>query len=152
MRQSVLFLFLVACAGHQPVVSIDPAFQSYVDQWHSDARLVGHGDEIDDLIIEFGSLLQLGEKGVCFTGVGYTPTIQIDVTWWNEPQDPIQLKYLIYHELGHCILNRVHNNKMIAISNGASVYESIMNPYAYIDDYYDANYHQHILEEYFYGQ
>jgi hypothetical protein len=105
----LLFLFTAACAGgHTPHVTIDPAVQTYVDEWHADAvATVGHDIPITDLVIEFADLSSSDEQGHCQTFADGTPIIQIDQYFFDH-NDPEPIQTLVYHELGHCILRLSH--------------------------------------------
>lgn len=60
--------------------------------------------------------------GRCLTYEDGTKTINIDKVYWSGSSE-IEKEFLIYHELGHCLLERSHTN----IKNQRGVCESIMN-------------------------
>lgn len=164
------FLFIIyfilqmgcsACAPtHTPVVQIDPAFQTYVAQWHQDAiATLGHDVPIQDLKMQFADLSGAGEGGLCTMDFNSTPLIQIDQAFWTAQlatgNDTYNLS-IIYHELGHCILSRPqHNNTIISVpmSPGSTmvtnVFESIMNYHGYVSGGQWEYYKQNLLTEYF---
>jgi hypothetical protein len=163
MKRLVMVFIAVmtsACAKeHAHQVQIAPAFQSFVDQWHKDAEsTLGRDLVIDDLIIEFDGALtiQSGEQGLCSMDGNATPVIHISPTVWNiDSAFPRQM--LIYHELGHCILGRGHNNTIyeMPLSNDDGTFsqypvnQSIMNASSQIDSIYWSLDEKMILQEYF---
>lgn len=91
-------LFLAAC-GRQ----IEPEFQGLVTAFESEGNVaVGH------LIVKFGDLPNKGERGICEKSPLSTPTITIDRATWAK-QTQLQREKVLYHELGHCVLDRDHN-------------------------------------------
>lgn len=56
--------------------------------------------------------------------------ILLDIEYWNESDD-LDRESLIYHELGHCILNREHNDFVIVYTDGRVIKKSIMNAYLF---------------------
>jgi hypothetical protein len=106
----------------------------------------------------FGTQLESpGAQGICIQEFNKTPVIQILNDWWVNNTDPLQRQTILYHELGHCILGREHDNTMIDVSlplNGTlqniAVPESIMYYMTgQIYDIYWNGYEPQILQEYF---
>jgi hypothetical protein len=138
-------LLLTACyrplPSLPPQVSIDPAFQQYVDSFVADSATVLKPVTINNLIIQFQPALDpnpLGETiGECkieyYNGAVYgTPLIQIDQPFWLQA-DEWQRHTLVYHEMGHCVLFRVHRFDWLSIYGPDLVLHyiaaSIMYPY-----------------------
>ena len=124
-------LFLTACgqSGFQvqeqphPNPGIGPQFAPFVEQFEAD-----YGHSIGNFPIIFGD--QTGNViGVCKIWSDGYRQIEIDPTYWNNMNvSDAKRKALIYHELGHCILNRGHDSTMISSSFG-TIPKTIMNPY-----------------------
>lgn len=122
-------LLMTACGQQlktsdpRTVSGIDPAFQSYVDLYK---QTKGTGFYYD-IPIAFGH--QSGNViGVCTRWSNGYRQIQIDPTYWNDPYTTEHEKIsLIFHELGHCDLNRDHVTALR--SNNWPV--SLMYPYNY---------------------
>lgn len=125
MKKYLSFLFLV-CIGcfHKKIVSIEPRYQSYVDNFVSDAQKTGRTIEINDLIIK--SVPQISDEiiGQCQRGINVTPRIVINYGHWKNFSN-VEREELLYHELGHCILNRWHKND----TDSLGIPISIMYPY-----------------------
>lgn len=66
--------------------------------------------------------LDEGAVGQCLTYEKGKNLINIDLAYWNK-SDPNEREFLIFHELGHCVLKRSHLN--LSKSDGTCV--SMMN-------------------------
>jgi hypothetical protein len=126
---------------HTPVVSIEAQYQPIVDSFTVEAATEGAPVTITDLIIQtVQDLPTTEEMGVCLQGAGTTPTIQINQSMWDS-LDADGQQELLFHELGHCVLNRVHEE---ILNNGVPV--SVMSPIFLGSSLYDANKDQYMHE------
>jgi hypothetical protein len=170
MKASIIamsLLVLSACShrDHAKVVSIDPAFLPYVTTLQQDAaRLNLNMPVITDLIIAFDNSIPQSENfeaGLCDPGSNATPKITISAMVWNGfaavPGEAVanalfkeySKRQLLYHEIGHCLLGRGHNDSVteIDINIGGRYKRSIMNSTAGIMlDFFVAHYDQYITE------
>lgn len=78
--------------------------------------------------------------GVCYSWNNGDKEILIDIEYWNS-YDELQREILIFHELGHCILNRKHKT-----DNYKGYALSIMNPYVIYRDNYELYRNEYIIE------
>jgi len=80
--------------------------EEYVSSFFNDARGNGLNIYLDDydLTIEFSEIEDA--NGTCNSSDNI---IQIDSSEWYERMNETTRKWLIYHELGHCILERIHD-------------------------------------------
>lgn len=103
---SILFFF--SCEKEEPLYDVDPAFEEYVQRFITAGAERGVDINFDDtgLLVEFSDLIVNGASGFCFLGEHH---IVIDKTEWNTLTDN-QKEFLIFHELGHCELDRRHEN------------------------------------------
>lgn len=132
----MLLMVLTGC-GQAP--QQDPAFLPIVAQFTQDA--FNHG-----IVLQVSSKMQFGDVvamglpegtvGVCVRNTVDEfdlGTITIDPVHWKVIP-PLEQKMLVYHELGHCVLNRSHvmGVEQVQIYPGISVTEqlplSIMYP------------------------
>lgn len=148
----LLSLLLSACAKPQPdprsISGIDPAFTSYVQKFES-----YYGNSIGDIPIQFTDIAS-PTIGVCTRWTSGERQIVIDRTYWNNPYTSDKAKMgLIFHELGHCALNREHNNTTFYYYGShiaGDVPYSLMNMY----NFYSNNYvelESHYINELFHG-
>jgi hypothetical protein len=142
-----LALALSACGGdgssapHTNVVQIDSQFQSTVDAFTTESQAQGHPVVIQDLIVQSVSeLSNTDEMGTCIQEEGSTPVIQISQPLWDS-LDADGQQELLFHELGHCVLNRVHTEDL---NNGVPT--SVMSPVFFGSSLYDANKAQYLHE------
>lgn len=100
--------------------TIDQDFQNYVDLFEQ---------EIDkEVRIDIGyNKLDYPTVGVCIKYTNGYKEIQIDPDAWLE-YDEYYREELIFHELGHCILDREHDNSVI---EGYRIPKSVMYPFIF---------------------
>jgi hypothetical protein len=155
MKSNILFFLAVitsACGSSSditlttpaPVVSVQPEFQSYVQAFVETAAQEGKPVTITNLIVKMTPTLDndadAGVVGLCTQGPYTNPTIQIGQNYWDTVDNDGR-QDLVFHELGHCVLNRVHRPDL---DNGVQL--SIMNPYVMDDPLYSDNLLQYYHE------
>lgn len=138
MKSALLLLVittLAACGGKQ--YDVPAEFQPYVDSFKAAGKAEGLNITVDNLKIEFEA--PNGNEGAeCVTGIN-PPTIKVDSNLWANATDETVRESMMFHELGHCVLMRVHDNTTIDAGDLANAdgsvgsYDgqaaSIMNPY-----------------------
>jgi hypothetical protein len=123
-----------ACAPkerpHELQLQIDAPFQQYVSAFEQAAsQEQGTALVINDLVVSFGSTPSLNETGVCEWAENETPRITVNERIWNTLDD-YDREEVLFHELGHCVLRRVHQDgEMPAYGGAMRVPVSVMNPY-----------------------
>ncbi len=114
---------------HESFLQVDAPFQDFVHSFETVSAQHGQPITVSDLVIQFGSTPSLNETGVCEWADNQTPKITVNERIWNTLND-YDKQEVIFHELGHCILKRVHQNtEMMAYNGTVQVAESIMYPY-----------------------
>lgn len=126
MKKLLFLVFLVSCGldtKHIKTYEVAADFQEYVDIYTTERVARGKYVEIDDLVINFGSLAN-NKYAICRkknefkkVKVGLviekhfvrTPTIVVDPDKWRYLSD-CSREALILHELGHCIQDRDHKD------------------------------------------
>jgi len=112
-------------------------FKTLTDRFSTEANLHGVVVGVFDIFIQFGVLEKQYVIGTCYKGGGIVPTIVIEEDYWDNSTDLIR-EQLLFHELGHCVLDLDHNN---TLNNGVPIslmHESVINEYwykLYHDDY-----------------
>jgi hypothetical protein len=161
--KSLLFLLLSgilfsACQPDEPVMietyAVPEVVQPYIDRFELEAQRRGYDIVIDSLIVDFGSDLQGGDAaGLCTFANRQSPIphIELDTTSYNWQNNEYQRETLIFHELGHCILNRrnhrddyLPNGNITSImrSTGEQLYGGTLNYFKreyYLDELFDVN-------------
>jgi ABC-type dipeptide/oligopeptide/nickel transport system ATPase component len=131
-----------ATQTHTPTVAIDSQFQSVVDEFTTEAQAQGTPVTITDLIVQAVPSMSGETMGDCTQDPSgaMSPTVQISQIIWDSLDTDAQQE-LMYHELGHCLLNRDHSSDT---NNNLPV--SIMSPVFFGSAIYDANKAQYLYE------
>jgi len=131
MKKLILVaLLLTGCAkvkDPRTIHGIAPEIQPYVDLYLQAKCMYTHNCFMYyDIPIQFADFSNKSDIGICtWWSSGYRQ-ITIDRVYWDNPYVTEDLKIsLIFHELGHCDLNRQHNSALR--SNGQPI--SFMYPY-----------------------
>ena len=108
---SLAIAFLGSACGsqssqNQPVLEIS-GFENYVQKFQAQSATEGNPVTINNLIIQFGPMSTSAERGVCETSTAMTPTITLDQDYWENVDSDGQ-ESLVFHEMGHCVRNRLH--------------------------------------------
>jgi hypothetical protein len=146
-----IFLFLVSC-GMEPVISpILPEhnkfstetaeLKSYVSMFERDSVIYGEGVIIKDLVVRFGDVGAPRNGSVtlakCYRTTDKAPEVVVGIKQWRNLSNTGKM-LLVYHELGHCVLNRLHINREDTIS--------IMNPTLMPEKVYKENKEESLRE------
>lgn len=127
---------------HEAILDLGQ-FSSYVQSFEQVSAEHGRNVEVTDLIVKLADLPDPRERGVCEIATGQTPVIIIDINHWNNATESDR-EQLMFHELGHCVLTRYHNNGTLP----GGIPSSVMNSFRIADVIYDTN-HDHYMEELF---
>jgi hypothetical protein len=135
---TTLALLLVNCQNMNiKGYYVAPEIVPYVDSFIYNAKTYNVTIVIDNILIDFTNKLEPDEMGECLSAIGLNPIIRINRSAWLKMSDSSK-EQLIYHELGHCILNRDHLNTF-GVNGNPYVPVSIMYEYMIYDDIYDYN-------------
>ena len=104
-------LILLSSCGKDDILLIDIRVKNFVETFRREAlvRNIILSDEDMNIEIRFDKLKE-GLRGTCFLG---KKLIQLDSMSWFK-RDSFDNEWLIYHELGHCILKKEHSNENLA--------------------------------------
>jgi len=143
----------------RPFKGINPDLQEYVDRWEQDTKAavvdipiairdINPGKTLATIWQECSKIPKPWDeqtKEKCSYTAGQcqmtkTPSgkwyawVSVDTQWWakNKHQD-IAVEQLVYHELGHCVLNLDHNDSTFVDDYGEWP-SSIMNSYLFSDN------------------
>jgi hypothetical protein len=105
-------------------VIVDSAFAKYVDAFIESGRSRGRDIDFSDtgLDIRFGEVNQ-NAGAECFelgNSADGSHRIRISEPYWNEI-DELAREVMIFHELGHCELERIHDNQLFSIGDWKSI-------------------------------
>lgn len=100
----------------------DPAIQEYFDRFETEASFFGlEFDVAGKNIYGIISDLDSNRIGNCSFSKNHPRRITIDREYWDGAND-MEREYVIFHELGHCYLERIHDNS----KSGSGMCRSIM--------------------------
>ena len=109
-----LFIILGCGKGKDFEYNVPAEFEPYVQKFITEAKARGKDIKIDNLIIKRDSTLSsllcaMSNTISSINDVQKIITIAVPYCWQNDAQ----LEALIFHELGHCILGRAHDNSLM---------------------------------------
>lgn len=153
---------LTACGDyrfvHKPHYEVDPILQPYITLFEQKAFEQQVNIEIRDLRAYFVSDLGEDEDSVTLAlcrkyetddgEVLGSPEIEVDENEFRELEDS-EKEALMFHELGHCILNRDHRDDRIPQEQNRQ--SSIMSTYL-INAFYYVKYYNSYMYELFNGR
>lgn len=101
-------IFILSC-GEEDVVQTDVELQPYFDIFKSEAEARGftvdyEAERIEGLIQD---IPDASIQGQCFRNESKPRKVIIDLNYWNNATKADK-EFIIFHELGHCFLNRDH--------------------------------------------
>lgn len=114
-------IVIVSGCGRQS--SFD-GFEKYVSSFEAESKLRGINIDASkrSLKIEFANMAS-NHRAICHSGFLENPTITVNPSNWSN-QNESGKKWIMFHELGHCLLGKGHNSDLS--SDGEPV--SIMHP------------------------
>ena len=135
-----IFLLLnsIAACGqvkekHNADVYVEPEFQYYVELFEAEQETTV------EIEMKFNTI-EYPAVGRCYyafyiegpkKGERINLNIEIDPIYWNEASDT-EKEVLLFHEMGHCVLNKEHNETVLTDFN---MPKSIMYPYVFNNPY-----------------
>lgn len=96
-------LLTVSACGKPPVKDIDPTVVTLYNNFVAEANTQGIDVSNDDISIHFVDTLQGNMIGLCHDGY----EVSLSRLAWSSLTEH-EKEMLVYHELGHCLLNLGH--------------------------------------------
>lgn len=141
----VLHLTLLSVSGcatyHKAVLSIEPLLGQYVVDFEAEALWHNKPLIVEDLVVKFGPMVDHDSVGYCWQPANGTPVVVIDAAYWQTISAAEQ-EILMFHELGHCVLHRGHNNAL----DSNHMPSSIMYWQLFDGSYYETNRESYLHE------
>lgn len=142
----VLYLFFISCNKDDSQV-IESELQAHFTNFESEAN--AHGLDIDISAIGVNGYIQnietRGTLGQCKSYSDGSQQVIVDEQYWNRISDN-EREYLVFHELGHCILEKEHNDEQDENGNCISIMQSGNNGCKSV---YNTEYKAQLLNELF---
>lgn len=148
--KNILFLFalitIVSCSteyGYEVDPELQPFFESF--ELAAEARGITVDLEAEGIAGTIDFIRDNTTVGQCQSSEEGNKRVLVDKAFWSE-YDFYGKEFIIYHELGHCFLNREHDNAVL----GGNVCESIMQSgISGCTNAYDASTRESYLDELF---
>ncbi|MEM8907356.1 MAG: putative metallopeptidase [Bacteroidota bacterium] len=111
----VLVLTLAGCSEESGQVDllVESELQAYIDRFEEEAAL--RGQTVDwstqQLEAQIQEIINPTVAGQCTRHDDSPNVIIIDSSTWRDASD-LEKEYLVFHELGHCYLNRGHRDEI----------------------------------------
>jgi len=107
-RHALFIALLLPACGH--TLQVDPDFRATVEDFERTAASVGADVAVDDLVVEYGETSNAAAGATCYRRTMHTPRIAVDRGAWDAMTDA-QKREALFHEMGHCVLNREHTTE-----------------------------------------
>ena len=124
LLQGLILVLFQTCKSSSDVtgtrVSIPDTFQPYVDKFIAEGKARGVSIDLNKngLIVLYASLKSRDAAGLCAYKDPNEVTID-PASWLNSPES--YKEFVIFHELGHCILDRRHRNDVLPNGEWTSI-------------------------------
>lgn len=139
-----LLATFVSCSIMSVKKFTDEAIKPYVARFEA-----LYGDKVDNMSIMMDDL-DNGAVGVCISYQPHYREIRVDRGWWaRNASNDLALEELVFHELGHCVLNRGHVGDIRDTDEGIRIPMSIMYPYVFGRMGFYSTYHDYYINELF---
>lgn len=98
--------------------STNPVFHSYIEEYEQKGKSATgkQNFKVNDIPVNFGDTENIAFQGVCFEYFDGKKEIIIRESWWKNVNEQYR-KSLLFHELGHCHLNREHLEETLKVSD-----------------------------------
>lgn len=132
-----ILMAVLGCSSEKdfhPAYDVPEDFRPFIESFIKEAADRGHTYVITNLIIKYDENLTSPYCGQCNSNsldanVQKLITINPNMTCWYSPEEQ---EAFFFHELGHCILGRLHDNsllpngdfKSMMVTNDLSIYSS----------------------------
>jgi len=144
----MLIYLISACTPDNDVsIVVDVQLEEYFESFNNEASAYGY-DVSKELSLINGYLEVLSgttAAGQCKTYSDGRREIVIDSEYWQRA-DPLEREFILFHELGHCVLDRDHNDEhergvclsiMESGSGGCRTNYSIETRETYLDELFN---------------
>ena len=107
---TILFFLMNSC-DKEIMVQIDSDLQIYVDQFVAEGLERGHNINLSQLGIDASiENIEGSIVGQCQYKVDAPNVVLFDREYWSKANEDERL-FIVFHELGHCILSKEHNDQ-----------------------------------------
>ena len=124
----ILSVFMLLACQNENNREIEKELDMYFSSFEAEALLRGLQFDTEDLVKDayVESIVKDGVVGQCNSYSDGSKTLVIDENYWERSSDD-EKEYIIFHELGHCILERSHNDEKDSKGVCTSIMQSGLN-------------------------
>lgn len=151
---SIFLISTVLASEDEFSYTVDPTFIPYLQHFVEESRETVTYKDFNNLEIKFDKFPKDSRQiGTC-QKILWASYVRIRVDWWMEKAGELQREGLVYHELGHCILDRGHmrpheNEIVIYLEKLFLDLKLIKQKKGYLKDYCPSSYmHPSAVSEY----
>ena len=121
---SILSVLFVRCTVENENV-IHEELEAYFQSFEQEANYYGLEISLDEIDISayVEHIEERGTLGQCKSYSNGSKEVVIDNFYWSQADD-LEREYLVFHELGHCILGREHHDSRDASGICTSIMQS----------------------------
>lgn len=121
----LVLLIFPACNREEAFTGavVDPALQSYFESFASEGLKRGKTIDMSRVSGILADIEDAKVLGRCTQGSVSGSTVTIDTEFWTKA-NAWEKEYVIFHELGHCVLNRRHLDEQKADGACSSMMQS----------------------------
>lgn len=147
----VFLSFFTSCQKEEEdSVFVDEKLQQYFQRFEEEGNFRGRNIDFSLINVEgyLSNTLEASISGQCQHDPNHPDRVLINLTFWNHADD-MEKEFLVFHELGHCYLQRAHldtkDSRGICMSimhSGASVCRNNYNNMTrsnYLDELFNQN-------------
>lgn len=113
----IVFLLCLSCSkdrsGTKKYPNVDARLWRYFDQFEQEAAIRGHNIDLKSkgLYGEIENIYRHETVGLCSHQENQPNQLIIDNHFWERANNT-KKEMIVFHELGHCILDKPHNNRV----------------------------------------
>lgn len=112
--------------GTRLFATTDSVFSEYISKFEQEGKkYYGNDFKVGDIPVNFGDTGNPDFDGVCIMYSNGTREVLIKKEWWDN-RGVTSKEMMIFHELGHCRLDKDHDNETVPVEHG-TVKVSLMN-------------------------
>ena len=121
----LVFVFFSACTREEEFAGavVDPALKPLFDRFVSEGLQRGRTIDMSRISGVIADIPETKVLGRCAQGTISGSTLTIDNAFWNSAGS-LEKEYVVFHELGHCALDRRHLEDQKADGNCKSIMQS----------------------------
>lgn len=118
-------LLISACNEDEEAVYVESELQAYFDAFEAEAQARNVSIDWNEASVSayLSDIENASVYGRCIRLSEQNPKIEINQTYWDSASE-MEREYLLFHELGHCVLGRKHDDSKDGSGHCISIMQS----------------------------